>query len=64
MRATPPQIYTYVLILMQIVNKHTCTYLDVYLNKFPTLQFLILNISAVTSAITRIFRVWVSEVMK
>ena len=36
----------------------------VYLNKFPTLQFLILNISAVTSAIKRIFRMWVSEAMK
>ena len=34
------------------------------MNKFPTLQFLIFNISAVTSAIKRIFRMWVSEVMK
>ena len=29
-----------------------------YLNKFPRLQFLILNISAVTSAIKRIFFVF------
>ena len=36
-----------------------------YLNKFPGLQFLILNISAVTSAIKRIFlylSVWGYEV--
>ena len=31
---------------------------------FPTLQFLIFNISTVTSAIKRIFRIWVSEVLK
>ena len=37
---------------------------DIYLNKFPTLKFLILNIPAVTSAIKRIFRMWVSVVMK
>ena len=36
----------------------------IYLNKVPMLQFLILNISAVTSAIKRIFRMWVSEFMK
>ena len=30
---------------------------------FPTLQFLILNNSAVTSAIKRIFRLFVSEVI-
>ena len=38
--------------------------LYIYFNKFPTLQFLILNISAVASAIKRIFRMLVSELMK
>ena len=36
--------------ILLVLNEH------VYLNKFPTLQFLILNISAVSAAIKRIFR--------
>ena len=48
------------------VTSDNSKHIYMYLNKFPTVQFLILNISAVTSAneIKFIFRMWVSEVMK
>ena len=45
----------YTLLFRNILSK-TAPGIFIYLNKFPTLQFLILNISVVTSAIKRIFR--------